>query len=670
MDLETDSAAERAHGEFQALTLPCWLNLKPVEEIAKRRWVRIRYSTSFFDEPIRPLIRFNTALGRIVIQPMNGPVLGTAEWVGRVPDQTVSVAISPTRRLGRFSFRIDRIEPVSRAEALVGAWIRGGPRALAAIRTRLGPSRQDAWQALQFAMGGTPFEEYDQWYARLNRPLDLQGLDRPRTNWSNGPTFHLVMRLSAADGNTLHETLSSLAAQSYPNWRLYTAVGPSASPGLLAALSKARKKDSRLTPLSQDVLAIGNDIDWVAVIRSGDTLRDYALATMAERLATDAQLTILYSDEDAVGAHQKLHSPILKPDWSPIFHAQVPYLGNLLCIRVGHLRSERMAISQFLVDPEAALAPILQRSDRSSIGHMQRILYRRSAREIAAIDRKLPAIGRPPQVWPEVSVIIPTRDRADLLKNCTQSLMTITDYPNFNVIVVDNGSQRPDAVALLRALKRDPRFTVLRRFEPFNFSRLANEGSRATRAPVLAFLNNDIQILNANWLKVLVQWAVKPDVGAVGAKLLFPDGRIQHAGVTLGLGGIAGHLYLRRPDRGPGYMHQLNAVREVAAVTGACLVTERTKFEAVGGFDDRNFPVELNDMDLCLRLATRGLSTLWTPEAVLVHLQAATRGNHRKSFEVYRQERTVFSQIWKEAIRQDSYFHPALGLYTHEPALG
>src|SRR5262249_25529042 len=161
-------------------------------------------------------------------------------WIGRIPDRTVAVSISPTRRLGRFSFRIDSIEPVSRPAALTRAWTRGGTRVLTAIRTRLGYSQQDAWQALQFAMGGTPFDKYKQWYARLNRPLDLQGLDRPRMDWSQGPTFHLIMRLTEGYSDALRETLSSLAQQAYPNWRLYVDALPSASAVLMATLVDAQ----------------------------------------------------------------------------------------------------------------------------------------------------------------------------------------------------------------------------------------------------------------------------------------------------------------------------------------------------------------------------------------------------------------------------------------------
>ncbi|MGH7881184.1 MAG: glycosyltransferase, partial [Candidatus Binataceae bacterium] len=210
---------------------------------------------------------------------------------------------------------------------------------------------------------------------------------------------------------------------------------------------------------------------------------------------------------------------------------------------------------------------------------------------------------------------------------------------------------------------------VLEQAGAFNYSKLSNAGARATKAPYLVFLNNDVQILDSNWLKNLMRWAVKPGTGAVGAKLLFPNGKIQHAGVVLGMGGIAGHVYRRSHAALPGYLQQLRTTREVLAVTGACLATERKKFDAVGGFEEEHLPVDLNDIDLCLRLAERGWTNLWTPDATLIHVQSASRGIERDPFELYRRERSYFTRRWGEALRDDPYFHPAFSLFSQTPML-
>jgi GT2 family glycosyltransferase len=186
---------------------------------------------------------------------------------------------------------------------------------------------------------------------------------------------------------------------------------------------------------------------------------------------------------------------------------------------------------------------------------------------------------------------------------------------------------------------------------------------------VLVFLNNDVAMLDRGWLKAMVRWAIKPDIGVVGAKLLFPNGLIQHAGVVLGFGGIAGHIYRRLPRDHRGYLAQLAVPHEVAAVTGACIAVERSKFEAVGGFDAENLPVDLNDVDFCLRIAEKGWTNIWTPEATLIHHQSATRGIDSNPFELYGKERAYFVQRWSHVIRDDPYFHPGFSLYAHNVAL-
>jgi GT2 family glycosyltransferase len=268
-----------------------------------------------------------------------------------------------------------------------------------------------------------------------------------------------------------------------------------------------------------------------------------------------------------------------------------------------------------------------------------------------------------------VSVILPTRDNADCLATCIDGLTKGTDYPRLRITLVDNGSVKPDAVALLRDLKRRPQIEILERPGPFNYSALCNEAARASQAPMLLLLNDDIAMRDPDWLKPLVCWATRPDVGIVGAKLLFPNGRIQHAGVVLGLGGIAAHLYHEEDPAQAGYLDRLTVPHEVGAVTAACAVIERRKFDAVGGFDAINLPIDLNDIDLCLRLAECGLVTMWTPESVLIHHESASRGRTPWSAELYRSERAYFTARWQTAIRDDRYFHPNLSLFSYRPAL-
>jgi len=676
LQLVPETGAEFVDGGLHATSLPFWLRVEPVRLISDHRWIRLRYSSGFFDQPVRPLIRFVTKNGREFIQPMNGATLGSGEWVGRVPNRTETVSISPGCRLGPFSFRLERAEPLSRPDLLKRGFFTDPLFALWSIRSRLVDSREEAWQSLKYARGGTPFQRYGEWYARFARPLDLGGFDRPRADWSTTPQFHLLMSLRGAKLEAVRSTLSSLRAQVYERWSLHVVIDDDTPSQLAAAFREEMQKDSRLCEVALTAQSARSptfgDGDWLGTIQAGDLLQDYALAVVAEAVAAEPDLAVLYSDEDAIGPNGNAHAPIFKPDWSPISYSVVPYIGRLTCIRYRSLVAPKASALDFLLDEQMLLRNVLTRLDRKEVGHIRRVLYRRRSEGPKAVSNargvtRKEAAEDP--AWPEVSIIIPTRDRADLLKTCTQGLKEKTDYPSFNVVIVDNGSTQPKARALLANLRNDPRFQVLERPEPFNYSKLSNDGARATNSSMLVFLNNDVHIFDAGWLKAIVRWAMRPHVGVVGAKLLFPNRKVQHAGIVLGMGGITGHIYRGCRRREPGYLNQLGTIREMAAVTGACIAIDRAKFEAVGGFDAENLPIDLNDIDLCLRVAERGWTNVWTPEAVLIHLQSASRGIERNPFEDYRQERMYFIQRWSEAIRDDPYFHPGFSLFARRPAL-
>jgi GT2 family glycosyltransferase len=258
-----------------------------------------------------------------------------------------------------------------------------------------------------------------------------------------------------------------------------------------------------------------------------------------------------------------------------------------------------------------------------------------------------------------VTVVVPTRDRANLLRDCLHGLRQMTDYPNYTTVVVDNGSTDPDALELLAGVRREPNFSVLECPGKFNFSAVSNKGAAQSFSDILLFLNNDVSMIHSDWLKAMVQWAIRWDVGAVGAKLKYPNGTLQHAGVITSVSGLCLHKYRGASEHDSGYLEQLKHPHEVAAVTGACLAVERRKFEAIGGFDEENLPVDLNDIDLCLRLAARGWRSIWTPEAELFHRESASRGfpDHETH---YRIERSYFRQRWHHVVRNDPFFHPAL----------
>jgi GT2 family glycosyltransferase len=261
---------------------------------------------------------------------------------------------------------------------------------------------------------------------------------------------------------------------------------------------------------------------------------------------------------------------------------------------------------------------------------------------------------------PPLSVIVPTRNRVDLLRTCLNGVAD-ADYPQMEVIVVDNDSDDPETLAFLAAL--DPaQHRVLRYGGTFNYSAINNHAAAQAQGRLLCLLNNDIEMIDPHWLAIMATQASRPDVGAVGARLLYPDGRIQHAGVVIGVGSAAGHAHrLLRADE-EGYFHRHGLPQFTSAVTAACLVVEREKFMAVGGLNERDFAVAFNDVDLCLRLNQQGWQSLYEPRATLIHHESVSRGLDRDPIGAARfaGELAALKRLWATDEIYDPYHHPEL----------
>ena len=266
-------------------------------------------------------------------------------------------------------------------------------------------------------------------------------------------------------------------------------------------------------------------------------------------------------------------------------------------------------------------------------------------------------------------MIVPTRNRVDLLRTCLEGVIR-TQYPEIEIIVVDNDSDDPATLTYLAEL--DPtKVRVLRHPGPFNYSTINNRAAASTQGKLLCLLNNDIEVIHPDWLAIMATQALRDEVGAVGAQLLYPDGRVQHAGVVLGVGNAAGHAHrFIRPDA-EGYFRRHALPQFASAVTGACLVVSRNKFDSVGGLDERNFAVAYNDVDLCLRLNQRGWQSLYEPRAVLIHHESVSRGNDRDPVGAARfaKELAALQRIWKTDEIVDPYHHPQLSRASEQFAM-
>jgi GT2 family glycosyltransferase len=258
-------------------------------------------------------------------------------------------------------------------------------------------------------------------------------------------------------------------------------------------------------------------------------------------------------------------------------------------------------------------------------------------------------------------VLIPTRDRAELLERCIDGLLNRTDYPALEIIVLDNDSREEST---RQVLAKYP-VRVLPCPGMFNWASMNNAGAKAATGEILLFLNNDTDVIDPRWLRELAIHAVRPEVGAVGAKLLFADGTVQHAGIWMGPSGYLRHFLRLSDRRDEGYLGQLSLTRNLSAVTGACLAIRRELFLELGGFDE-SFPVSYNDLDLCLRLGQRGYRIVWTPHAELLHLESASRGSSAWRWRKEEADHQRFTARWQEALEHDPFFNPNLDLIGEE----
>lgn len=390
---------------------------------------------------------------------------------------------------------------------------------------------------------------------------------------------------------------------------------------------------------------------WFLLISAGDTLAPGAASSYREAIEITSA-DVIYADDDVYDRWGRRHAPHFKPDWNSELFTQFDFVTGSCLVRC---RPERLAAISGHSDWANRL--VQEALQRGGAHHLRKVLHHRGSRPAA------PARPKPLDLnahLPSVSIIIPTRNRLDLLQNCLAGLQE-TRYSDLEVIIVDNGSDDPVTLAYLAGI--DPSFArVLHHPGPFNYSRINNHAAGEAKGELLCLLNNDIEITSPDWLSILATQAIRSEVGAVGAQLLYPDGRIQHAGVVIGVGNAAGHAHrFLRPDE-EGYFRRHALPQFVSAVTGACLVVAREKFMAVGGLDEEKFAVAYNDVDLCLRLNQRGWQSLYEPRAVLVHHESVSRGFDRDPIGAARfaGELRALKEAWHTETIVDPFHHPQL----------
>ena len=622
----------------------------------------LRYTLPVRARPQRPLLRLRRAGSRIDRFVLPGVALGCAFWLGYLPADCEGIEIA-----GGPGFTLERVGARSSKDVFAECLAKRPLRAAGALRALLRRDERRWRDSLRGACAVAPLSGYAAW-------RDVRGVVPPPETPAPDIRIRLVLAAEGASGGAVAETLAALTAQSHANWTLH-----------LSGTAPEIASDPRIRATAWDpdatALALCGEADLLGVLRPGDRLAPHALALLAAAFR-ETRPDLVYADDEVGDA---VPVPRLKPDWSPDLARVTSCIGAPAVVA----RSFLAGLSPRPVGAPDAFATALDLGlcDATRVVHLPRILCRRAVQpddtvqRAALLEARLSAAGDParairrdgvldlhrprPEPAPLVSVVIPSRNQLDLITRVTGDVLTRTDYPAIELIIVDNGSIDPKVLRFYERLRTNPRVRIEPFPHPFNFAAMVNRGVEIARGGVIVLLNNDVAVLRPDWLDALVAQAVRPEVGAVGAKLLYRDGRLQHAGVVVGLGGEAGHILRRRPADTAGHLGRMRVAHEVSAVTAACLAVTREKYRAVGGFDAATFAVDFNDVDFCLRLGAAGWKTVWTLQAALFHLESVSRGRPsgaaRQRFE---REAAAFAERWRDTIRHDPFYHPALSLTT------
>jgi len=424
---------------------------------------------------------------------------------------------------------------------------------------------------------------------------------------------------------------------------------------------------------------ISSNIDYVIPLSRTEHLRAASILVLKRFLKKAAKPpSLIYSDHDYrydEHAGQQVMLPVFKPQPSDPYLHCFNYLGPAVTFSRDALGNTNLID---LLDDEVRYRLAMKCfADIRNVAHLSEALFS-SDRQLGMItpepnasESRWPNIAwqrheninvlRASLVWqnlPSVDVIIPTRDGLSVLKPCIDSLLALTDYPNFKIIVADNGSEKTETHDYFENISKDERVRIVKYPGEFNYSAINNFAVAQGESDYIALVNNDIEVIHADWLRQMMVWASQPKVGVAGAKLLFGNDLIQHAGVVIGMGNAAGHIHRLEAGESAGYQQRCLATQNMMAVTAACLVTSRRLFEELGGLDEESLKVAYNDIDFCLRVEQLGYEIIWTPEARLYHHESVSRGDDmsEKHIERYFQELGVFQKRWKTKGFVDKYY--------------
>lgn len=607
----------------------------------------------------------------------------------------------------------------------VTRWLAGGGGLGTILRKAYGVYRREGftgvWHKLVWLRAGAPGTigrvDYADWVRRYDS-LDDSTRDAIRgtiAGFTRAPLISVVMPVYNPKPEWFIGAIESVRAQLYPNWELCIADDVSTDPAIRPLIERYVRQDSRIKAVFRESnghisaasnsaleLAVG---EWVALLDHDDLLAEHALYYIAQAIEQHPSIRMIYSDEDKIDEAGVRQDPYFKCDWNP----ELFYSHNMFSHLGVYQRSLLQEVGGFRVGYEGSqdydLA--LRCSERMNVGaihHIPRVLYHwrvhsrstalsSDVKPYAAIageralnehfQRREMACSAEyigygyrvryslPAEQPLVSVIIPTRNAVHLVRQCIESIFEKTTYKRYEIILIDNGSDDSEALQYFESIAQDRRVKVLRDDRPFNYSALNNAAVGSASGELICLLNNDIEVLSPDWMSEMVALALQPGIGAVGAKLLYPNDTVQHAGLVLGILGVAGNAHKHFPRSARGYFGRAALVSAFSAVTAACLMVRRSIYQTIGGLNEKDLTVAYNDVDFCLRITEAGYRNVMTPFAELYHHESATRGadDGGDAQARFNLETEYMMRRWAGRLMRDPMYNPNLTLQRDDFAL-
>jgi glycosyltransferase involved in cell wall biosynthesis len=555
------------------------------------------------------------------------------------------------------------------------------------------------------------FNDYALWIKKYDTLTDANrdSIKTRISNWEYKPKISIVMPVYDPELKMLDEAIQSVLTQLYPNWELCIADDASKNEAVRDMLKQyaaqeprirlvLRSENGHISKASNSALDLATG-EFTALFDHDDLLAEHALFFVADTIINNPNAGLIYSDEDKVDQSGKRRDPYFKTDWNPelfLSHNSICHLGvyrTSLIKSVGGFRANYEGAQ----DHDLALRCIEQLQEEQII-HIPRVLYHwrihpssTAASSFAkpyayingarAIDDHLSRCGieghtewirnsgykvhyKIPASPPLVTIIIPTRNKCYLLRKCIDSILTKTTYLNYEILIIDNGSDEPEILTYFNDISASNNIRIIKDDSPFNYSALNNKAVKLAKGDLICLMNNDIEVISPDWLTEMVSLALLPGAGVVGARLWYPNNTLQHAGVILGISGVACHAHHKAPKGCQGYFGRMVLRSNFSAVTGACVVVKKSIYIEVGGLNEIQLKVAYNDIDFCLRVRDAGYRNILTPYADLYHHESASRGYDDTPEKIarLRSEFYFMKERWGEKLYMDPAYNPNLTL--------